>query len=225
MSSNNTQGGPPERGEAAAALMTALRGSLENLDKALNRGGLKRIKELVAECRHDAASVQEVRADLDPEVVATCMTELQNYESKAIAVARKYYDDGIDSVEALLGMEGSSPGMGPRAIPNDSPAAADTARSVDSLPEQGPPSTGERRTGPSFPDPNSQKLPEPSGSAPQTRGQSTGGSTQPPSPQNPNTTEHTTEGEVSTAERPEGVVPTERGRGRGRVTRTQRRRG
>ena len=58
MSSKGTEGGPPDKGEATAALMTALRESLENLNKALNRGGLKRIKELVVECHHDATLVQ-----------------------------------------------------------------------------------------------------------------------------------------------------------------------
>ena len=120
--------GPPDQGEAAAALMTALRGSLENLDRALNRGGLKRIKELVAECRHDAASVQRVRAYLDSEIVTSCLTELLDYENKAIAVARKYYDDGIDSVEALLGMEGTAPSESPGDVSANSRAEADMAR-------------------------------------------------------------------------------------------------
>ena len=100
--------GPPASesspGEVAAALMTAFRGSLGDLEKALQRGGLKRIKESVAECRQDAESLQRVRHELDGETVNQCMADLCNYETKAISVARKYYDDSIDTVEALLGI-------------------------------------------------------------------------------------------------------------------------
>ena len=106
--------GPPASkstpGEAAAALMTAFRGSLGDLERALQRGGLKRIKELVVECKHDAEALQRVRNELDGETVNQCIAELRNYETKAIAVARKYYDDSIDTVEALLGISYQPPG-------------------------------------------------------------------------------------------------------------------
>ena len=108
MANASIEMGPPTSGEAAAALMTALKGSMQDLERALNRGGLKRIKELVAECRHDAEALQGLRAELDGATVDSCLEELREYEEKAIGVAKKYYDESINTVEALLGTWGPS---------------------------------------------------------------------------------------------------------------------
>ena len=62
----------------------------------------------MAECRHDAEALQGLRAELDGATVDGCLEELREYEERAIGVAKKYYDEGIDTVEALLGTWGSS---------------------------------------------------------------------------------------------------------------------
>ena len=62
----------------------------------------------MAECRHDAEALKGLRAELDGATVDGCLAELKEYEEKAIGVAKKYYDEGIDTVEALLGTWGSS---------------------------------------------------------------------------------------------------------------------
>ena len=123
----------PSASESAAAFMTGLRGSLEDLDRALNRGGgLKRIKEVVAQCHKDSAALQAVRDELDYETVENCLAELKDYEARAITVAKKYYDDGIETVEDLLGIGAAGPAPAP-------PGASEQDVGVQGARSGGPP--------------------------------------------------------------------------------------
>ena len=93
---------PPTNSEMAASRMTALRSSLENLEKAVTRKGVKRIKESIIRCRKNEAELLEVQHELDTIVVEDCIAEMRSLETRAIEVAAQYYDETIQTVEGLL---------------------------------------------------------------------------------------------------------------------------
>ena len=128
--------GPPTVGEAVLALMTALKGSTQDLEPAINQGGHRRIKELVAECCHDAGALLELRNELDEATVDGFLEELKEYKRKAIIIAKKYYDEGIEMVEALLGAWGSP---GPQSPSKNSKTLSGEASKA---PLGGPPPQG-----------------------------------------------------------------------------------
>ena len=127
---------PPTVGEAVLALMKALKGSTEDLEPAINQGGHRCIEELVAECCHDAGALLELRNELDEATVDGFLEELKEYKRKAIIIAKKYYDEGIEMVEALLGAWGSP---GPQSPSKNSKTPSGEASKA---PLGGPPPQG-----------------------------------------------------------------------------------
>ena len=73
---------PPTESELAATRIMALRGSLEDLERAITRKGVKRIREVVLKCQRNEANLLEVRDGLDASVVENCIEELRDLEKK-----------------------------------------------------------------------------------------------------------------------------------------------
>ena len=115
--------------ELAASRMTALRGSLEDLERAIARKGVKRIREGILKCRKHEASLLEVRRELDTSVVEDCIQEFRSLEKRAVEVANQYYDDTIHDINSLLSIGETTtnqtrskrikPPQGPEEGPNE----------------------------------------------------------------------------------------------------------
>ena len=101
MASTNTLE-PPTNGEMAAYGITAVRSSLEDLERAVARKIVKRIKESVLKCQKQESELLKVKHKLDTTVVDECLTELRSLEAKAVEAATQYYDDSIQDIGGLL---------------------------------------------------------------------------------------------------------------------------
>ena len=97
--------GPPTALEGAAQKLTALKVAMQDLKKALDRKGVRWIRECVARCRLQKAEVEKVADLLDQGVVAETFSDLLEGESMAVALAAQYFDEKIKDVEGLLGIE------------------------------------------------------------------------------------------------------------------------
>ena len=122
--SNPGEPSPQAALENAASKLTSLKGSMQDLKKALDRKGVRWIRECVAKCRRLKAEVEEVAGLLDSEVVAETFRDLQEGEGMAVTLAAQYFDEKIKDVEGLLGIGRVPQG----SVQNVSRTAAGTGR-------------------------------------------------------------------------------------------------
>ena len=98
--------------EVAAACMTALLESVEDLEQAVTRKGVKQIKDCVIRCRKEEENLLQVHEHLEEAVVGECITLLRGLEDKAVSASAQYYDGNIRDIDALLALGGPQPKMG-----------------------------------------------------------------------------------------------------------------
>ena len=134
---------PPTSTELAASRLTALRGAIEDLERAVARKGVKRIRENVIQCRKKEAELAEYRGELEASLVEDCETELRSLEEKAVELASQYYDENIEDIESLLKVGGEPPNPSgskrtkSKKGPQSGPVGRASSISREGLPQDG----------------------------------------------------------------------------------------
>ena len=129
--------------ELAASRMMALRGALEDLERAIARKGVKRIRENVIQCRKREAELAESRGELETSLMEDCEAELRSLEEKAVELASQYYDENIQDIESLLKVGGEPPDSSgskrtkSKRGPQNGPVGRASSVAEESLPQDG----------------------------------------------------------------------------------------